>query len=78
MKLDDEQRLAAFVVLKPGSEFDALALRTRLAAHLPEWKIPAARLYRLQSLPTPLSRGKSTGSGSKPRSGLPRAASALL
>ena len=39
VKLDDEQRLAAFVVLKPGSEFDALALRTRLAAHLPEWKI---------------------------------------
>jgi len=54
VKLDDEQRLAAFVVLKPGSEFDALALRMRLAAHLPEWKIPAA-LYSLQSLPTTLT-----------------------
>ena len=53
-KEDDEQRLMAFVVLKPGVHFDAPAMREQLKAHLPEWKIPA-RFQSISFLPTTLT-----------------------
>ena len=53
-KEQDEDRLSAFVVMKPGMAFDARALRGRLKTHLPDWKIPA-RLEPVPALPTTLS-----------------------
>ena len=38
---DGEARLVAFVVPKPGARWDPVALRARLRAKLPEWKVPA-------------------------------------
>jgi amino acid adenylation domain-containing protein len=46
-----ETQLVAYVVLKPQARWDPVALRARLRAILPEWKIPA-HLERIASLPT--------------------------
>ena len=46
-----ETQLVAFVVLKPQARWDPVAMRARLRALLPEWKIPA-HLERIASLPT--------------------------
>jgi acyl-coenzyme A synthetase/AMP-(fatty) acid ligase/acyl carrier protein len=51
---DDEQRLVAFVVLKPGSPSGPVTLRERLRAYLPEWKMPAS-IFSIPSLPTTLT-----------------------
>ena len=53
-KEDDETRLWAFVVMKPGIEFDHLALREQLRKYLPEWKIPA-RFLSITALPMTLA-----------------------
>jgi acetolactate synthase-1/2/3 large subunit len=53
-KEHDEDRLAAFVVMRQGAEFDARVLRERLRVELPEWKIPA-RIEPIFVLPTTLS-----------------------
>ena len=81
-KEDDESRLWAFVVMKPGIQFDPLALREELRKHLPDWKIPA-RFQSIPALPMTLTgkidkkalaevsvsdpaRPASSGSGAKP------------
>lgn len=48
---DDEPRLLAFVVMRPGQSFDAQSVRQRLGTTLPEWKVPA-RTVVVDSLPT--------------------------
>ncbi len=53
-KEEDEDRLIAFVVFKNGVQFDPSALRERLRAYLPEWKIPA-RFQSISWLPTTLT-----------------------
>ena len=47
---DGEARLVAFVVPKPGARWDPVALRARLRAQLPEWKVPA-RFEAVAALP---------------------------
>ena len=42
--------LAGFVVGEPGADLGPAAVRARLAAQLPEWKVPA-QLHRLDALP---------------------------
>lgn len=50
----DDPRLTAFVVLKPGGTWDGAALRDRLRAVLPEWKVPN-QFRRIAVLPTTLT-----------------------
>jgi len=49
-----EPCLVAFAVPQDGAPFDQSMLRARLAARLPEWKLPA-RVYECSSLPTTLT-----------------------
>jgi amino acid adenylation domain-containing protein len=48
---DGEARLVAFVVPKSAASWNPVALRARLRALLPEWKVPA-QLEVLETLPT--------------------------
>lgn len=53
VKEGDDQRLLAFIVTADGAAFDAVSMRRRLSAVLPEWKVPA-QFYPMPSLPTTL------------------------
>ncbi len=50
-KDNDEQKIFAFLVLKPGLEFSPRDLRQRLLKILPEWKIPS-HFQSIDALPT--------------------------
>jgi amino acid adenylation domain-containing protein len=54
VKENEDQRLLGFVVLRAGVPFDSAALRTRLLARLPEWKVPS-RFFAVNALPATLS-----------------------
>jgi thioesterase domain-containing protein/acyl carrier protein len=51
---DGEQRLRAFIVWKDGREGSAAAIRARLTASLPEWKIPDD-FQTISAIPTTLT-----------------------
>ncbi len=51
---EEEVKLIAFVVLKPGVQFDAASLRKILLLTLPPWKVPA-EIHSLETLPLSLT-----------------------
>jgi acetolactate synthase-1/2/3 large subunit len=51
---DEGNQLVALVVMRPGARFDPAALRERLKARLPEWKIPSL-FQSVPELPTTLT-----------------------
>ncbi len=51
---EEEPRLVAFVVVKPGAQFDAASLRKLLSVTLPPWKVPL-EVHFLETLPLALT-----------------------